>query len=255
MVRRYQHSVFAEQYDLSEGDGEHLGDVSWYLEALTDAPGRVLEIGAGTGRVTWPLVRDGIDVVALDIGAAMLQRLRTRADVPPACVTATAIALPIRSAPDAGLAAVISTYNTLGCLLARPQLARALGEAARVLSSGATLAFDVAIQRPDDHIAGPRRFEWERWTAPSGRVIERRTTLEFDRPSERLRLGYEYRWREPDGAEGQDEVTFEMNTWPLDDYLDAAGAAGFDIETVDRRTFDRDGLRIPMWAFVRARRR
>src|SRR5262245_65321844 len=41
-------------------------------------PGRVLEIGAGTGAIAVPLARRGRRVVGLDVSAAMLQRLRAK---------------------------------------------------------------------------------------------------------------------------------------------------------------------------------
>jgi len=43
------------------------------------APGRVLDAGCGTGRVAIELARHGIDVVGVDIDAAMLDTARTRA--------------------------------------------------------------------------------------------------------------------------------------------------------------------------------
>src|SRR5678816_357802 len=40
--------------------------------------GRILELGAGSGRVTIPLARAGHDVVAVDASPAMLGKLRAR---------------------------------------------------------------------------------------------------------------------------------------------------------------------------------
>src|SRR3954453_4979770 len=54
-------------------------DVSFYREiARRRGADRVLELGAGPGRVTLPLARDGRHVVALDQSPAMLDRLRGR---------------------------------------------------------------------------------------------------------------------------------------------------------------------------------
>ena len=44
------------------------------------AGGRILELGAGSGRVTIPLARAGFDVVAVDASPAMLAKLRARVD-------------------------------------------------------------------------------------------------------------------------------------------------------------------------------
>ena len=45
-------------------------DVTFYRELASKrlaGPGRILELGAGSGRVTVPLARDGHEVVAIDL--------------------------------------------------------------------------------------------------------------------------------------------------------------------------------------------
>ncbi len=41
-------------------------DVTFYRELAREHPGPILELGAGSGRVTVALARDGHDVVAID---------------------------------------------------------------------------------------------------------------------------------------------------------------------------------------------
>src|SRR5690606_15357794 len=53
-------------------------DVPHYLRLADDAGGRVLELGAGTGRLTAALARAGHEVVAVELSAAMLERARAR---------------------------------------------------------------------------------------------------------------------------------------------------------------------------------
>lgn len=55
------------------------GDVEWYRQKAADAGGPVLELGAGTGRVTIPIAEAGIRVSALDLDPGMLDRLRQKA--------------------------------------------------------------------------------------------------------------------------------------------------------------------------------
>jgi len=56
------------------------GDVEWYRRQARECGGPVLELGAGTGRVTLALARDGIDVHALDSEPEMLRSLRRKLD-------------------------------------------------------------------------------------------------------------------------------------------------------------------------------
>jgi SAM-dependent methyltransferase len=53
--------------------------VEWYCRKAVDSGGPVLELGAGTGRVTIPIAEGGVRVSALDLDAAMLDKLRQKA--------------------------------------------------------------------------------------------------------------------------------------------------------------------------------
>lgn len=55
-------------------------DVSFYVEACIGAEGPIVELGAGTGRISLPLALAGHRVQALDLSPAMLGRLRDRAE-------------------------------------------------------------------------------------------------------------------------------------------------------------------------------
>src|SRR5687767_15781921 len=59
-------------------DSSLLGDVEWYRQKAVESGGPVLELGAGTGRVTIPLAEAGIRVTAMDLDAGMLDRLRQK---------------------------------------------------------------------------------------------------------------------------------------------------------------------------------
>jgi len=67
---------FAEFYDLYVGGW--LGDLPFYLEYARSMKGPVLEIGAGSGRLTLPLVRAGVELVAVDASPSMLAILKRR---------------------------------------------------------------------------------------------------------------------------------------------------------------------------------
>lgn len=52
-------------------------EIDTYLGALGPSPARVVDVGAGAGRLTLPLLRAGHRVTGLDLSSAMLDRLST----------------------------------------------------------------------------------------------------------------------------------------------------------------------------------
>src|SRR5262249_47678720 len=64
-------------YDLVT-PGAFQGDVEWYCNLARASGGPVLELGAGTGRVTLAIASSGVAIHALDSDPAMLQRLRAK---------------------------------------------------------------------------------------------------------------------------------------------------------------------------------
>jgi SAM-dependent methyltransferase len=63
--------------------GSFQGDVDWYRQKARECGGPVLELGAGTGRITLMLAQDGVAVHALDCDAGMLTALRRKAAAEP----------------------------------------------------------------------------------------------------------------------------------------------------------------------------
>lgn len=74
--------------------GAYRADLPLWLELAQGAEGRILEVGAGTGRVAIPLARAGHDVTALDLDPDLLAALAARADLPTVLADATGFTLP-----------------------------------------------------------------------------------------------------------------------------------------------------------------
>jgi SAM-dependent methyltransferase len=71
------YSISAKYYDRLYGT-KGLDDLPFYLAQAQEQGGPVLELGAGTGRITLPLARAGRAVTALDLNACMLERLQSK---------------------------------------------------------------------------------------------------------------------------------------------------------------------------------
>ncbi len=126
-------------YDLQYAD--YRDDLPYYLRLAGDLGGPVLELGAGTGRVTEALARAGHEVVAVDASPAMLARARERlagsggvelvaADMRDLCLGR---AFPL----------VLAPFNALMHLYTLSDQDRALGAVRRHVAPGGTFAFDV----------------------------------------------------------------------------------------------------------------
>ena len=128
-------------------------DVTFYRELARQrlgGPGRILELGAGSGRVTIPLARDGHEVVAVDQSPAMLDKLRARVDALPEAARqrVRVIEGDLRAFRAPGtFALAIAAFNVLEHLYTRGEVDACLRCIADHLEPGGIFAFDV--QLPD----------------------------------------------------------------------------------------------------------
>lgn len=163
-------------------------DVTFYRELAQKrlgGPGRILELGAGSGRVTIPLARDGHEVVAVDQSPAMLAGLRARIAKLPAAVAQRITVLPgdlctFEAPGKFGLA--IAAFNVLEHLYTRGELDACLRRVAAHLAPGGAFAFDV--QLPDLAWLGRdpnKRWAKTRFTDPAtGRATYYSTNHDYD---------------------------------------------------------------------------
>jgi len=66
-MTRYEDAWTAEIYDFETARGWGERDVGFYLGLAAESSGPVLELACGTGRVTLPLARSGVEVTGIDI--------------------------------------------------------------------------------------------------------------------------------------------------------------------------------------------
>jgi SAM-dependent methyltransferase len=126
----------------------HTADLAFYVSLAARCRGPLLELGAGTGRVTRALLRAGASVHAVDQSAAMLEHARERlAKLPQAArgrVTWQRADLRrLRLRKRFGL--VIAPFNLFMHLYTRPDIEAALATIKRHLRPGGRFAFDVLM--------------------------------------------------------------------------------------------------------------
>jgi ubiquinone/menaquinone biosynthesis C-methylase UbiE len=143
---RCSFETVAEQYERARPEYADEA-VDWLVERLGLRPGdRVLDLGAGTGKLTRQLVRRGLAVVAVEPGDEMrgvLQRVVPEAEA----LAGTAEAIPL---PDASVCAV-----TAGQAFHWFEREPALAEIARVLHPGGGFSFLWNAWDPEDPLLGP----------------------------------------------------------------------------------------------------
>ncbi len=132
-------------------------DLPFYLERCREAGGPVLELACGTGRLTLPLARAGVDIVGVDRSGSMLARARAKA-------RRARVRLPLLRADildldlDRRFALVMLPFNALQEFYRHREVAGVLATARRHLAPGGRFVFDVF--NPDVRLlVGTREME------------------------------------------------------------------------------------------------
>jgi len=147
-------------YDL-QYDG-YRDDVPFYLRIADDQAGPVLELGAGTGRLTAALAAAGHRVVAVDASAAMLARARVRLAEPIARGQVTLMHGDMREvALQRRFALVLAPFNTLMHAITLSDQDRTLATVRDHLEDGGAFAFDLYLPRLGPLGVMRSEREWE----------------------------------------------------------------------------------------------
>jgi ubiquinone/menaquinone biosynthesis C-methylase UbiE len=167
---------YAPFYDWENAQTLGRRDVPFWQRIARKARGPVLELGCGTGRVSLPLARAGVDLVGIDRSAPMLERARRRLKsrakgaragtpqaVPGNAVSSARSGAARRAQPsvrfvrgdiralpfhDASFPMVIAPYGILQSLIRPSDLTAALASVARVVAAGGTFGIDLVPDVP-----------------------------------------------------------------------------------------------------------
>lgn len=231
----HEHYEDAELYDHEYR--RRRADVSWYValaKRTLAGPGRILELGCGTGRLTIALARAGHEVVGVDSSPTMLARLRGRLERLPPSVRAR-ITLRQADLIDVALGErfplVVSAFNVLEHLYTRVELAACLARVDAHLAKGGRFAFDVQMPDLVWLTRDPnKRWARTRFTHPrTGQKLWYSTNHDYDPVSQiaLIRLYYD----PVDGTPGHVVMLSQRKYFPAE--LEAlCAAAGF--ATVER---------------------
>lgn len=139
------------------------GDVDFYLELAREAPGPVLELGCGTGRVVLPLARAGVHTTGLDLSQSMLDVAAARlAKQPAEAARRAGFVLGDMTDFDLGrqFGLVIIAFRSFMMLTSPQEQRRCLIAARRHLVPGGTLAIDLFDPLLDRLVPGPMPESW-----------------------------------------------------------------------------------------------
>jgi SAM-dependent methyltransferase len=148
--------ILADLYDLWASRWMDY-DTAAYQRAMQELPGRVLELGCGTGRLLLPYVQSGLPVEGLDASADMLAICRAKAE--------QAGLTPVLYQQDMQAFSLPSTYTTVfvaagsfGLLTNRDDVRATLQCCYQHLEPGGQLL--IALSVPWDHITRSSQADW-----------------------------------------------------------------------------------------------
>jgi len=190
-------------------------DVSFYRTLAREAlggPGRILELACGSGRVTTALLRDGHEVVGLDLAPAMLERAAARIAQlgRSARGRARLVQGDIRDfSLGARFPLIVMAFNSFEHLYTRVEVAACLSRVREHLEEGGRFAFDV--QNPN--LAWLMRDPTRRWARTvfrhptTGQRIAYSTNHVYDPVSQVAIIRIYYDPVEPETQRERDEAT------------------------------------------------
>jgi ubiquinone/menaquinone biosynthesis C-methylase UbiE len=141
---------YAPFYDWENARTLGRRDVPFWRNLALQSGGHVLELGCGTGRISLPLARAGVELVGIDRSGPMLDRARARIRRARLTGRVQLVRGDIRTVPfhAAGFAMVMAPYGILQSLLRERDLAATLNEVRRVLQPGGTFGLELVADLP-----------------------------------------------------------------------------------------------------------
>ncbi len=183
--------LYDHQYDV------YRDDLHFYAGVAGKTAGRVLEIGAGTGRVTAFLARRGVEVVGLEPSGRMIERGRERAQ-------REGLTLDFMQGDmktfqlDERFPLIIAPFNALMHLYTPAEQLAAIGNIRAHLQPGGQFVFDLYVPRFGR--MNTVRHEGETFHAPDGSRTDVFLVQRHDKLAQRITTEYHADTTAPDGT-------------------------------------------------------
>ncbi|MFN7984372.1 MAG: methyltransferase domain-containing protein [Vicinamibacterales bacterium] len=241
-----------DTYDITTA-ASVLGDAAWYRERARRIGGRVLELGAGTGRITLGIADDGVEVWALDASQAMLTALETKRTSRPPEVQSrvhTVLGDMRRFELAERFSFVIIPYRAFLHNLTEADQLACLRCVRRHLAPGGTLAFNVFHPSLEfmSRNAGTLANVWRHVTThplPHGGCLTRADAVSYETPRRLVHAQHRYDEWDASGVLTRSTLhSFTLSYLYPSDIQHLLADAGFEDITIyggfDERPFERD---------------
>jgi SAM-dependent methyltransferase len=210
-VYRDDHYRDPSLYDLEYED--QTSDVLFYARRCMDAPGPVLELGCGNGRITIPIARAGATVHGIDLADPMLRDLEEKLVEEPAAVRerVSFARADFRSVEGpARYALVLWPFNALHHCASHRDVLQVLRGARDALLPGGRLLMDCYLPDPVLYRRDPTgRYEERHFLDPrSGTPITSWERSSYD-PMEQVHTVF-YEYQHADGTETVVQLDLRM---------------------------------------------
>jgi SAM-dependent methyltransferase len=151
------YDLIARYYDIDMGRNQPFDDASFMFDLLTSAPGSVLELGCGNGRVLKRLLATGQALTGLDCSREMLRMAREALPREVTLVLGDMRAIPLAQRFDW----VLLPYSLVTYLTGEDDWLRFAASLKRVIGDGSRVVFDCFV--PHDELAdGNWREDYQR---------------------------------------------------------------------------------------------
>lgn len=216
-------------YDLEYAD--MVEDVAFYVDRARVAGGPVVELGCGSGRLTVPIARAGVQVTGVDRAEDMLRALSAKLAREPEvvrervrCVRGDYRAVEL---PEAAFAAVLWPFNALHHTTDEEDLCAILRRIRGWIRPGGRLVLDCYLPDRELYDHDPEdRYEGRTFVDPrTGEPLESWEQGWWDEASRVHHVIYVY--RRPDGSERRTHLQLRM--YEIDELRAAIRDAGFDV--------------------------